>query len=276
MSDAPDVPRALRYAEYRPGGIARSVALSYWSFDVRALPSPDFTHRVWPDGCCSLVVVQIDGRIVAQRVQGTLSEPIDVAVAPGTAYRGIRFRPEMGARWLRRAAVMLPGLNIDAFEVFGDALAPLLARLAAASDDASCVASFDAWIAARCATDGALLSSDPLVRRTVDLLLDRDGQCRMASVARALGVHPRTIQRRFQSAVGLTPKAFAQIRRTQAVIRRAAETDGAASPSWSRAAAEAGFADQAHLTRDVRRRTMMSPTRLRERLAAIEHGRLVE
>jgi len=45
---------------------------------------------------------------------------------------------------------------------------------------------------------------------------------------------------------------------------------------WSAIAAEAGYADQAHLTREVGRLTRFSPSRLEERLDVIDHARLVD
>jgi AraC-like DNA-binding protein len=250
--------------------------MSYWSFDVRALPSPDFIHRVWPDGCCSLVLARVNGRTVVQRIQGATLEPLDVVVHPGMEYRGIRFRPEMGAQWIGRPAVELVGCNLDALEVFGASLHPLSDAIATAPDDATVVTLFDAWIAMRCAADPAFSQADALVREAVDQIIACDGQCRIAALATTLGVQPRTLQRRFLAAVGLTPKAFAQLRRTRAILRRAVEEDLPQRIGWSGAAAEGGFADQSHLTREVHRRTQFSPTRLHQRLNDIDHERLVD
>jgi AraC-like DNA-binding protein len=50
-------------------------------------------------------------------------------------------------------------------------------------------------------------------------------------------------------AVGMSPKRFTRIVRAQAALRRLSETP---APDLNALAAELGFADQAHMTREVR------------------------
>lgn len=275
--------RPLRYAEMRPGADAASVALTYWVFDVHALPDPAFQHRVWPDGCTSLVLVVAGGQVVAARVQGVCTAPLDVPVHPGVRYCGVRFRPEVGALWCGQPALSLVNANLDAHAVFGAALAPLLHTVPVATDDDALAVAFDAWIATQAAArapsrvpSGVLPGLDVVVRDAVDRLIADDGRTRIADVAVALGVSSRTLQRRFVASVGLTPKAFAQIRRARRMLQRTVQDGRAAMGGWSAIAAEAGYADQAHLTREVGRLTRFSPSRLEERLDVIDHARLVD
>jgi transcriptional regulator GlxA family with amidase domain len=72
-----------------------------------------------------------------------------------------------------------------------------------------------------------------------------DGAAPIASVARAQGLGSTRLERIFLRQVGLTPKHVARIARLQRAL-------GAASPPVALAdlAGRAGYADQAHLTRD--------------------------
>jgi len=86
----------------------------------------------------------------------------------------------------------------------------------------------------------------------------------VARVAERLGLLPRTLTRRFVQRVGLTPKRFARVRRLQRVLRR---VRGPGVVDWSALAAEAGYADQAHLVHDFRDLTGLTPTGYRPQSA---------
>lgn len=89
----------------------------------------------------------------------------------------------------------------------------------------------------------------PLSRRVRSLLDERFTESfTIAEVATELGVHPSHLARSFSQTYGLAPHQCVLSRRVDLARRRLLE--GAAPAS---AAAEAGFFDQAHLTRHFRR-----------------------
>ena len=94
------------------------------------------------------------------------------------------------------------------------------------------------------------------------------GEVSMSDIARAANVGLRHLQRRFPDATGLTLREYARVRRLrEALARRLA--DG--SEGWSRVAAETGFVDQAHLTREFVALTGATPRHASRRLDATQH-----
>ncbi len=89
-------------------------------------------------------------------------------------------------------------------------------------------------------------------------------------LAKASGVHTRVLQRLFREHVGASPKVVIRRFRLQEAAERI--TQGKA-PRFSALAAELGYADQAHLARDLRAVTGMSPTALAERFARTKRRR---
>ncbi|WP_346427321.1 AraC family transcriptional regulator [Caulobacter sp. 17J65-9] len=86
-----------------------------------------------------------------------------------------------------------------------------------------------------------------------------EGQTRTATVARTLGLHPVRFARLFRDAYGRTPADLRQAGRIGRAIDRIVRSgDGLAE-----IAAAEGFADQAHMTRQIRRATGYPPARLR-------------
>lgn len=101
-----------------------------------------------------------------------------------------------------------------------------------------------------------LLSSD--VAETLTHLDENAGVARLGTLAQALCTPVRTLNRRFTQNVGLSPKQYAQIVRLRKVVYMLSK-DGAV---FADVAVDCGFADQAHMTREVKRFMGHTPRRL--------------
>ncbi len=99
-------------------------------------------------------------------------------------------------------------------------------------------------------------------------LIHSGGTLPVRSLASAADLSERQFRRRFQTATGLSPKEFARVRRVlAAVVQMLAEPeDGLAS-----VAADSGYADQSHLTREVVTVFGGPPTSVTARLRKIDH-----
>lgn len=109
---------------------------------------------------------------------------------------------------------------------------------------------------------------DPALQGAVAAQESALGTRRIEALAVAAGMPLRTFQSRFLAHVGLGAKEFARLVRLQAVIRA---LDRADAP-LAGVAAEGGFADQAHATREVGRFTGLTPARLVAALRADREG----
>jgi AraC-like DNA-binding protein len=100
------------------------------------------------------------------------------------------------------------------------------------------------------------------------------GMVRSAQIAKLLGYSLRSLERHFANHVGLSPKRLATVFRIQRVFRILRMQPAS---TWTSIAGQAGFADQSHLIRDMRRVAGLAPTELHEssriltRLFAIPH-----
>jgi transcriptional regulator GlxA family with amidase domain len=77
-------------------------------------------------------------------------------------------------------------------------------------------------------------------------------------LAAEVGWSHRHLIDRFRRQVGLSPKTAARLVRFDGVWRRLDQAGG--RPDWGLVAAEAGYADQAHLVREFRQFTGTTPT----------------
>ncbi|HEY9304875.1 MAG TPA: helix-turn-helix transcriptional regulator [Mycobacterium sp.] len=86
--------------------------------------------------------------------------------------------------------------------------------------------------------------------------IENDPSIRMADIHEQVGTAPKHLIAMFRAEVGLSPKAYARVRRLQAALRLL----GAGPLNGARVAAEVGYFDQAHFVRDFESFTGMTPT----------------
>jgi AraC-like DNA-binding protein len=183
-------------------------------------------HRILPDACVD--IVWAGSRLV---VAGPATGPVFATVPANTTAMGVRFR--VGAAGA--------ALGIPAAEVL-DATVPL----------------GDIWGGEMTERVG----DDPRIETLVGLVRARArGEPDLLVRAAATGAEPnlgaRQLRRRFADAVGYGPKTLQRILRFQRFLALAQT-----GTDLARLALEAGYADQAHLTRECSRLAGLPPAAL--------------
>jgi AraC-like DNA-binding protein len=203
---------------------------------------------VLPDGCID--IVWGDGVLF---IAGPDTGPVPT---PGrTTFTGVRFRPGCAPAFLGVPASDLRDRRVSLADVWGREGAELEEMLgdAAATPGAPSVARRleDALLRRL----PAVTPVDPVVAATARAL--RDGSSPVATLARRLDVGERQLHRRCVNALGYGPKTLDRILRFQ----RALDLGWAGMP-LARISADAGYADQAHFTREFRRLAGATPSDL--------------
>jgi len=102
---------------------------------------------------------------------------------------------------------------------------------------------------------------EPAISR-IALALAAPGSSDTGALAAAEELQPWTLTRRFRRQFGITPTRFRQESRIQLALKLMAET----ALSLSAISAEAGFADQSHLSRSLRQATGGTPSQIQRSL----------
>ncbi|MFI1721217.1 helix-turn-helix domain-containing protein [Streptomyces sp. NPDC020489] len=196
-------------------------------------PSGSGPGRVLPDGCMDLL--WHEGRLF---VAGPDTRAYVTEGAP-TAWAGVRFFPGTAPTLLGVPARELLDRRVDLADLWPAAeVRRLTARVNAAPDPASGLEEVALGRAAE------VEPGDPLLRHVVDAL---DAGRPVAATADELGLGARQLHRRCLAAFGYGPKTLARVLRWQRALGLAR-----GGVPYAETAARAGFADQAHLARDVR------------------------
>jgi AraC-like DNA-binding protein len=215
---------------------------SAWVLEVDA-SGGGYEHRTVPHGA-----VEISSELGSNRidVSGPQQGPLITRVEPGTTIVGIRIRPGAAPTILGLPASELVDLRVAADQVWGFRMATLAERLSESPAPGSALRLLEdeVW---RCLAEAPPL--DPLVTAAVAQLQPWHSSS-LGHWASAAYISPRQLRRRFVNALGIGPKTFQRILRFQGFLALSQQRPRQGQLPLARVAQRAGYADQAHLTRE--------------------------
>lgn len=238
----------MRYEENPPPDDLRAHLRAVWVVEGEVGQK----IRVTPDACTDLIA--LDDRATSLLFVGPMSRAEVVALRLPRSV-GVQFRP--GTLALVRPGLRLRALRDRDLELSWqppsrDAIDGLLARVRAMATAEELLRhpEVDRVLTAMAAGAAGADLADFEGADSLTMLYDR------------LGVGERTVQRLFDRFVGLTPKQTATVLRQRSATRmlRAGVGDLAGL------AADLGYSDQAHLTRDYRAQVGLTPGRYRSEI----------
>ena len=240
------------YLERPPTADLRATVACTWLGHVGASGVP-YADRVLPDGCID--IVWNGGELF---VAGPDTGPVPIASAPGRTYVGIRFRPGRAPAALRHPASDLRDRRVDLADLWGTRAVRELAEQLAAVPQTAAAALLERSVRQRCDTP-----ADPLVDALVSRLATSPttGPGVVAELAQQLDVSERLLHRRCTQAVGYGPKTLDRVLRLRRFLRMIT-VQRQRDLGLGALAAHAGYADQAHLSRECRRLTGRTPSEL--------------
>lgn len=217
----------------------------YWL----GLNSTGSDYPIIPDGSVDLVI-RLDGHQLESRLYGTTTRRTDITVQLNNHYLGIRFKPGQSRHFMTASAHELTdcaesteGLLKLSLSGLEDYFTPT--GIAAYLDDAFC----------------DYLAKKPPTTQQIDAAIrsiqHHNGQISVDEAAAVSCKSRRQFERIFFQAVGLSPKSYAGIRRFQLACSLITDSGF----TLSRAAHEAGYTDQSHMSRVFKQLTGNPPAR---------------
>lgn len=258
------------YREVAPAAEIRPFVLSFWEFTVGGESSAPAEHEIFPDGCVTLFYHRNE-RFNLRKVflSGLHLETIRVPVFAGDVFWGMRLSPAACAQILRSNPLEFQTRRVYEAKEFPHLTENLLEKLDACRAFAEAVGVYEKLFSElRLEPE----DFDKKIAAAVDIIEENKGEIKIAKLAEAVNLSLRQLERRFRNSSGLTPKQYARARRLRATAVSVVENDNL---NWANRAAEMGFTDQAHLSREFVSVTGRSPISFAEKVKQIEHGDLV-
>lgn len=228
------------YREFQPPMALRGHFQCVWV--NRAARDQGGPVDVVPDGCVDLV--WREGRLLVAGPDITVARPVLMA---GSTVLGARFRAGAAAHWLGLPMSEIVGRSVDLADIWGPRRVREVGERIA---DAPTPATKARWLLdGLSAMAPSMVKPDETAGRIFSWLHEGTGASDpVAALRERLDLSERTLLRRSREHFGYGPKMLDRIlrfQRFQTMARRAPQANLAAM------AAEAGFADQAHLNRDI-------------------------
>ncbi|MCP2259021.1 transcriptional regulator, AraC family [Streptoalloteichus tenebrarius] len=219
------------------GGVyrERSSVLPGSAVWTRTVGAEGDSHRVLPDGCLDLIWV--DGCLLVAGPDTTAQVAVG---APGASYTGLRFAPGVGPAVLGVPAHELRDRRVPLADLWPSA------RVRRLTDQVGAAARRGRFLEEVAAERLRHTTTPPDPALPVIVAGAAAGEP-VTTTAERVGVGARQLHRRCRDAFGYGPKTLARVLR----LRRALALARSGVP-FAEVAGGAGYADQAHLAREVR------------------------
>jgi AraC-like DNA-binding protein len=257
----------MSYCTRRAYGRLQGVVDRLWQLDESA-PADDnhAPEAICPDGCTEIILhlgdpmlQAVNGRLLPQGrylLVTQMDGPVTIVPTGRVAMVGARLRAGALHRLLPTTQDRLAGQILDLDTVWREWTRRTAEQVSAAGPHCA-LDVFECALEALVPTD-ASSDMDRALDSTVAWLQASGGQAPIERLASHVGISRRQFERRFSEHVGLSPRLYGRIVRFQRAFRLLGTESGAS------VAARCGFADQAHLVREVRRFAGVTPTLLAE------------
>jgi len=194
-----------------------------------------------------------------------MSQPLWLKPTGTWRTAGVRLRPEGAFAILSMNLAELSNSCVPLEAVWGRSGKQIVERLLDVQAPQEALRLFQGFLLKRVATTRR---PHPGTVRAVREILKCRGHVSVHHLARTVGWSERTLERRFAQEVGLSPKLLSQTARFHCLL---ACVSPERKEKWASLAWDCGFADQAHLAREVHRFSGASPMRLFDKELALAH-----
>jgi AraC-like DNA-binding protein len=247
----PGLPSSQSFRERLPRPEVGGLVTCVWVQQI-STGAPLYEHRTVPNGSVEISCVLGTGLI---RVGGPKRTPAMQPLAPGETVVGLRLRPGVAPAVLGLPASELVDVDAELDRLWGRSAVTLGERLAEAASTEDAARLLEHELVTRSA--GAP-EPDSLIAEAVKRLQPWQATS-VSQLTSELFISPRQMRRRFLAAVGYGPKALQRILRFQGFLALS-DARHADDMTLARLALMAGYADQAHLTRECFRLSRLTPS----------------
>jgi len=252
----------MDYRQYDVSAELQPFLKCFWSLEAPAAAVKE-KQRIVPDGCMEMIFhygdlyqqFSEDGSFITQPrcfVFGQITSPLEIAATGVTGIMAARFHPDGFAPFT--------AMQVNEMENKGVALALLFEdadifeqQVLEAETNEERIKKIESFLINKL---NAPETANRLAKSSVEILLSSNGQISIDELATRLNITRRQLERKFTSAIGISPKQLSKVIRLQATLKMLEQKK---FTSLTSLAYENGYYDQAHFIKDFKEFTGISP-----------------
>ena len=251
----------LVYQEHSIAPDLRPFIKSIWSLEGPAVPAKPSWQRIMPDGCVELVFHFADpfetryatGKCERQPwsfVLGQMDRFMEISPRGEIGFIAVRFHARGAYCFFRCSLKAVAAGVVDTRETWKHCTADQIASASSMHGRLDIVEQ-SLRTAVRCGRP-----HDRVVDAVLQLIESNAGELRVSKLASEIGVSTRELTRRFENAVGVSPKQHSRITRLVRALQLLRERK---HQTLTDLAVDCGYFDQAHFNHDVRNLAGIAP-----------------
>jgi AraC-like DNA-binding protein len=253
----------MDYQVYQPCSELQDFVRCYWSLEDEATDTPA-RQRIIPDGCMEMIFhygdaylqfTDPDSYIIQPKafVFGQISNYLEIAPSGRSGIFAVRFHPDGLLPLINLPASSLQDRATSLQDIFGDDGVRLTENVIDAVDAAARIVLVEKFLLSRFRSAEA---RNAATRMCIDAMINSNGNASVGDIAGQLQLNRRSLERRFNAAVGLSPKQLSRVIRLQVAMRLMQQKN---FDNLTSLAYESGYYDQAHFIKDFKEFAGVSP-----------------
>jgi AraC-like DNA-binding protein len=253
------------FHEYAICPLLRPFLKSIWSLEDTCSRGEKSRERILPDGCVELVIHFRDpflnyfanGTMNLQPesfVVGQMKRFLEIEPREASGFVAVRFHARGAYMFLPAPLTEIADSVVPLREIWNSRADEYTERVVLARGMSARVRIVEEMLLKALRENGR---QDCVVERCVQLIQNATEPIAATELASTLGLSSRQLGRRFQNAVGMTPKEFLRVNR---FIRAARRLRGRTDASLTETAYDCAYFDQAHFNHDFREFAGMTPS----------------
>lgn len=253
----------MNYQTFEPSQHLTPLIKCYWTLEIPKEETPE-KQTIVPDGCMEMIFHYGDlyrqytenGKSIIQPkcfVIGQLTRPLEIEPTGETGIFSVRFHPN---GFLPFATIPIKEMENTAVSLenhFGKDGQEIEQKILAATSTSERIKLIETFLLDRL-TDTETI--DRIVKSTVETIVTANGQLSVDELSKQTNINRRQLERKFSSAIGLSPKQLSKTIRLQATLKMLLHKK---VTSLTALAYENDYYDQAHFIKDFKDLTGFTP-----------------
>ena len=246
----------MNYQTYTPHQQLALFIKCFWSLEVPALPDAE-KQRIVPDGCMEMIFhygdlfrqYLPDGSFIIQPkcfVFGQITNLLEIEPTGNTVILAARFHPDGFIPFTSYPLYEMENKAVPLNILFGNEGIELEQQVLKDIGNEERIKYIEEFLIKKLHTAETI---DLLTKSSIEVLLKSRGQLSMNDLAEQLNISRRQLERKFSSAIGMSPKQLAKIIRLQATLQMLQQKQ---FTSLTSLAYENGYFDQTHFIKDFK------------------------
>lgn len=253
----------MNYQTFEPCNELSTLIKCYWTLESPKEETPE-KQIIVPDGCMEMIFHYGDlyrqymenGTTIIQPkcfVFGQLTRPLEIEPTGETGIFSVRFHSNGFLPFTTIPIKDMENRTVSLAEMFEKEGIDIEQKILAATSTSERIQLIEAFLLHRL-TD--IKTIDRIVKSTVDMILTANGQLSVEELSKQTRINRRQLERKFSSAIGLSPKQLSKTIRLQATLKMLL---GKKFTSLTSLAYENEYYDQAHFIKDFKELTGFTP-----------------